>query len=109
MKNILSILLTCIILFGCSKNNIQNTVLDSDLYGNWTHSTGNYCRDMTLSSNGQFVYSRGYCSGSTEFSSGGHWWVEENNLVLSGDSFGLTKYYSVSDDILDFDDLTWNR
>jgi len=41
MKNILSILLVSVLLFSCSKEDeIQDTILDSDLIGNWYHETG---------------------------------------------------------------------
>ena len=111
MKNILSILLISVLLFSCSKEDeIQDTILDSDLFGNWSDTYGNYCYDMTLSSNGQFVYQSEYCSNGNDFTSNsGQWWVEGNHLVLSGDSWGLTDDYSVSGSSLDFDGQSWNK
>ena len=111
MKNILSILLISVLLFGCSKEDeIQDTILDSDLYGNWyDNDYNNYNYDMTLSSNGQFVYQREYYNGSGFTSNSGQWWVEGNHLVLSGDSWGLTDYYSVNGSSLDFDGQSWSK
>jgi len=111
MKNILSILLVSVLLIGCSKEDeIQDTVLDSDLFGNWSDTYGSYCYDMTLSSNGKFVYQSERCSDGNFFTSNsGQWWVEGDHLVLSGDSWGLTDYYSVNGSSLDFDGQTWEK
>jgi len=105
MKNILSLLLVSIILFSCSKEQeIQPTILNTDLYGNWASSYNGNCYKMTLSSNGQFVYQTEACSTGDDFNSNsGLWWVEETHLVLSGSSWGLTDDFSVSDNTLEFD------
>ena len=100
MKKLLSILLISVLLIGCSKEDeIQDTVLDSDLFGNWSSTY----YDMTLSSNGLFVYH------SNSWSNSGQWWVEGKHLVLSGDSWGMTDKYSVSSSSLDFNDYSWSR
>ena len=109
MKNILSILLVSVLLFGCSKEEeIQPTVLNTDLYGNWESSYNGYCYTMTISSNGQFVYQSEGCSDGSDFTSNsGQWWVEETHLVLSGYSWGLTDDFSVSGNSLEFDGQSW--
>ena len=110
MKNILSILLVSILLFGCSKEEeIQPTVLNTDLYGNWeTSVSGYFCYTMTISSNGQFVYQSEACNNGEDFTSNsGQWWVEETHLVLSGYSWGLTDDFSVSGNSLEFDGKSW--
>ena len=115
MKNILSILLVSVLLFSCSKEDeIQDTILDSDLIGNWYHENGgsnssNYCYDMTLSSNGKFVYQSERCYDEWNYlSNSGDWWVEGNHLVLSGSSWGLTSTYSLNGN-LTFDDMEWSK
>ena len=110
MKNILSILLVSVLLFGCSKEDeIQETILDSDLFGNWSDASGSYCYDMTLSSNGQFVYQSERCSDGNYFSSySGEWWIEGNNLVLSGE-LALTSSYSITSWGLNFDGRSWYK
>tara|TARA_B110000902_G_C14133712_1_gene523002 strand:- start:175 stop:513 length:339 start_codon:yes stop_codon:yes gene_type:complete len=110
VKNILSILLVSILLFGCSKEEeIQPTVLNTDLYGNWESSvSGYFCYTMTISSNGQFVYQSEACNNGEDFTSNsGQWWVEETHLVLSGYSWGLTDDFSVSGNSLEFDGKSW--
>ena len=109
MKNIASLFLIGVVLFSCSKEEeIQPTILRTDLYGNWESSHNGYCYIMTLSSNGQFVYHLEDCNNPTVFTSNsGQWWVEETHLVLSGDSWGLTNDFSVSDNSLEFDGKSW--
>lgn len=109
MKNILSILLVSVLLFGCSKEEeIQPTVLNTDLYGNWESEYNDYCYIMTISSNGQFVYQSNLCSNGGDFTSNsGQWWVEETHLVLSGYSWALTDYFSVSGNSLYYDGKSW--
>ena len=109
MKNILSLLLVSIILFSCSKEQeIQPTILNTDLYGNWESLYNGNCYIMTLSSNGQFVYQSEVCNTGDDFNSNsGLWWVEETHLVLSGYSWGLTDDFSVSDNALEFDGQNW--
>ena len=109
MKNILSILLVSVLLFGCSKEEeIQPTLLNTDLYGNWESSYNGYCYTMTISSNGQFVYQSKGCSDGSDFTSNsGQWWVEETHLVLSGYFWGLTDDFSVSGNLLEFDGQSW--
>ena len=110
MKNILSILLVSVLLFGCSKEDeIQPTTLDTDLYGNWSDYSNNYDYDMTLSSNGMFVYQTRYYTSSVWTSNSGTWWTEGDHLVLSGDSWGMTEDYSVSGNSLDYDGQTWEK
>ena len=105
----MSLLLACIILFSCSKDEeIQPTILNTDLYGNWESSYNSNCYVMTLSSNGQFVYQSEVCANGDDFNSNsGLWWVEENHLVLSGYAWGLTDDFSVSDNSLEFDGKNW--
>ena len=109
MKNILSILLVSVLLFGCSKEDdettpIQNTIsnLDSDLYGHWRSSNYN----MVLSSNGQFVY---WIDNSGLSDNGGEWWVEGNTLVLFGNNYNIGGYYSVNGSNLSWDDRSWTK
>lgn len=114
MKNILSILLVSVLLFGCSKEDeIQDTVLDSDLFGNWSYNTGYHWSDytyvMTLSSNGNFVYQEERNDLSGLNSNSGQWWVEGNHLVLSGDSWGLTDNYSISGNYLTYHGESWAK
>tara|TARA_R110000824_G_scaffold41505_2_gene123447 strand:+ start:2318 stop:2647 length:330 start_codon:yes stop_codon:yes gene_type:complete len=109
MKNILSILLVSVLLFGCSKDDPRE-----ELFGNWSAESGSttsntYCYDMTLSSNGQFVYQSERCSDGNYFSSySGEWWIESNNLVLSGE-LALTSSYSITSSGLYFDGRDWNK
>ena len=109
MKNVLPLLLVSIILFSCSKEEeIQPTILNTDLYGNWESVDGSNCYKMTLSSNGQFVYQSENCNtGGDSISNSGQWWIQENHLVLSGYSWGLTDNFSVSNNTLEFDDKNW--
>tara|TARA_B100000575_G_scaffold145523_1_gene116152 strand:- start:403 stop:762 length:360 start_codon:yes stop_codon:yes gene_type:complete len=117
MKKYLILLIIPFLFFstGCEKDTIEDTQLDSDLYGNWTHETGgsssyNYCYDMTLSSNGRFVYQSESCYyGDNHTSNSGDWWVEGNHLVLSGDSWGLTEEYVVGANTLEYDNKTWTK
>ena len=111
MKHILSLLLVSIILFGCSKDEeIQPTILNTDLYGNWESTYNGNCYTMTLSSNGQFVYQSEVCNTGDDFdSNSGLWWIEETHLVLSGYSWGLTDEFSVSDNSLEFDGQNWSK
>ena len=109
MKNILSLLLVSIILFGCSKEEeIQPTILNTDLYGNSESTDNGNCYIMTLSANGQFAYQSEFCNTGEGFNSNsGHWWIEGTHLVLSGYSWGLTDDFSVSDNALEFDGQNW--
>ena len=111
MKKILSILLVSALLYGCSKEEeIQPTLLNTDLYGNWESSYNDYCYIMTISSNGQFVYQSDSCISGDDFNSNsGQWWIEETHLVLSGYSWGLTGDFSVSGNALDFDGQSWTK
>jgi|AP45_3_1055517.scaffolds.fasta_scaffold266086_1 hypothetical protein len=107
MKNILSILLVSVLLFGCSKEDeIQDTVLDSLLYGHWENYYNGSNYNMVLSSNGQFVYWRDDSSGNDN---GGDWWVEGSTLVLSGDQYDIGGTYSVSGNSLEWDDRSWDK
>ena len=111
MKNILSLLLVSVVLFGCSKEEeIQPTILNTDLYGNWESTDNGSCYIMTLSSNGQFVYQSEFCNTGEYFNSNsGHWWIEEAHLVLSGYSWGLSDDFTVSGNSLEFDDQNWYK
>ena len=111
MKKILSILLVSALLYGCSKEEeIQPTLLNTDLYGNWENSYNDYCYIMTISSNGQFVYQSDSCISGDDFNSNsGQWWIEETHLVLSGYSWGLTGDFSVSGNSLVFDGQSWSK
>ena len=111
MKKILSILLVSALLYGCSKEEeIQPTLLNTDLYGNWESSYNDYCYIMTISSNGQFVYQSDSCISGDDFNSNsGQWWIEETHLVLSGYSWGLTGDFSVSGNSLVFDGQSWSK
>ncbi len=86
---------------------VEETQLDSDLFGNWWNSTSHIT--MTLSSNGNFVWDDDYSSGENDISNSGIWWVDEDHLVLSGDSWGRTDFYDVSGNTLYFDGLTWEQ
>ena len=109
MKNILSVLLVSVSLFGCDEEEIQPTMLKTDLYGNWESVYIDYCYSMTLSSNGQFVYQFDDCSNGDDFSNSGLWWTEESHLVLSGNSWGLTDDFSVSGNSLEFNGQIWDK
>ena len=102
MKKILSIFLVSIVLFGCSKDDdtIQDTTLDSNLFGNWSSGSLN----MTLSSNGNFVY---YHNTSSGYDNNGTWWVEGNHLLLSGNNRTMGDNYSVNDGELYFLNEYW--
>tara|TARA_X000000368_G_scaffold198879_1_gene157002 strand:- start:128 stop:442 length:315 start_codon:yes stop_codon:yes gene_type:complete len=103
VKNILSILLVSVLLFGCSKDRVQDTVLDSDLFGNWKNGNLN----MTLSSNGNFVY---YHSSDGIYDNNGIWWVEDDYLLLSGNNRTLGDDYSITDGgRLDFLGSNWDK
>ena len=110
MKNILSILLVSVLLFGCSKEDeIQPTTLDTELHGNWSDYSNNYYYDMTLSSNGMFVYQIRHSNTGVWSSNSGTWWTEGDHLVLSGDSWSMTEDYSVSGNSLDYDGQIWEK
>ena len=111
MKKYLIVLIIPLLFFstGCEKDTIEDTQLDSKLYGNWTDYSGNYYYDMTLSSNGMFVYQNRYYTSSGWDSNSGMWWVEGNHLVLSGDSWGMTEEYVVSGNTLEYDNQTWEK
>ena len=100
-----------VFIFGCSKEDeIQESILDSDLFGNWSDTYYSDCYDMTFSSNGQFVYRREDCNnGVYNTSNSGQWWVEGNHLVLSGDSWGLTDDYYENGNSLNFDGQSWSK
>ena len=113
MKNILSILLVSVLLFGCSKEDdettpIQTTIsnLDSDLYGHWRNYSSGYYYNMVLSSNGQFVYWR---DNSSLSQNGGEWWVEGNTLVLFGNNYNVGGDYSFIGSTLGWDDRSWTK
>ena len=119
MKNIFSILLISVLLFSCSKDRVRPTTLDADLFGNWKEDLGSnntglnsYDYYLTLSSNGKFVYYIEYSNNPQHsYSTGnsGEWWVEGNNLALTGDGFGMTDKYSVSENSLNWGGMSWNR
>ena len=113
MKKILFLLISITFIFSsCEREEeIQPTMLKTDLYGNWESvNNDNNCFTMTLSSNGQFVYQIVNCSNNGTYdSNSGLWWTEENHLVLSGNSWGLTDDFSVSGNSLEFNGLTWTK
>ena len=99
---------------GCEEDEdtIQDTQLNSELYGNWydSYGWGGYEYTMTLSSNGNFVWDRDSSSGSDSFSTSGIWWVEGNYLVLSGTGdWGKSHPYDVSGNLLVYDGQTWTK
>ena len=103
------LLILSIFFFSCSKEEeIQPNILNTDLYGNWESEYSSECYKMTLSSNGQFVYQSEVCNtGGELISNSGQWWIQENHLVLSGYSWGLTDNFSVSNNTLEFDGKNW--
>ena len=112
MKKILFLLISITVIFSsCEREEeIQPTMLRTDLYGNWESVYNDYCYTMTLSSNGEFVYQVDECSSNIiDDSNSGLWWTEENHLVLSGNSWGLTDNFSVSGNSLEFNGQTWTK
>ena len=111
MKYLYIILFIIPLIFtSCDEEEIQPTMLTIALYGNWESVYNDHCYTMTLSSNGQFVYQFDDCvTGEDHFSNSGLWWTEENHLVLSGDSWGLTDGFSVSGNSLEFNGQIWDK
>ena len=116
MKKHLILLIIPLLFFstGCEEDdivNVEESQLDSNLFGNWYNPSGpggfNYT--MTLSSNGNFVWDVNYSSGQDWSSTSGIWWVEGNYLVLSGNSFGKSSPYVVLGDTLQYDGDTWTK
>ena len=111
MKHLYTILFIIPLIFtSCTKEEeIQPTILRTDLYGNWISSdnTNNY--SMTLSSNGRFIYIIDSQDGSDQLTNSGDWWVEDENLALSGYSWSVTGYFNVSDNTLSYNDLIWDK
>ena len=110
MKNILSILLVSVLLFGCSKEDeIQPSTLDSDLYGNWSDYESSTYYEMTLSPNGLFVYQTRSSNTSVWNGNSGIWWTEGDHLVLSGDNWAVSESYSLSGNSLDYYGQSWSK
>ena len=111
MKKVLFLLISITFIFSsCEREEeIQPTMLKTDLYGNWESVYNGDCLTMTLSSNGQFVYQVVDCSTNNGISNSGLWWTEDNHLVLSGNSWGLTDDFSVSGNSLEFNGQTWTK
>lgn len=108
MKKILYIFLTLsILLIGCSKeDDVQITQqvpnLDQNLYGEW--NDGSY--DLSLSSNGKFVYWYENNTGNS-----GEWWVQDGYLLLdyTGSGSGTGSSYSVNGNELYFRGNYWYK